>query len=377
MMKYKVKRMLLAIILASFVFLFFQEMTKLIKERDLAGYVTYTLKPGFTFEKWFNGTWQETEEKYCNETFGLRTSFVRLHNQIYFNLYKKAVANGVIIGKQNYLYEKNYIDAWYGNDFVGDDSILRQAKKLKYLQDTLSKLGKQIAFVFLPGKASVYNEFIPDELRTKRKTTNHDTYIKYENALGLLHQDLWSTFMDLKPMAKYPLYTKYGIHWSAYGTMIGLDSFVHFVGRLRNIEPTEISWGKFSASVNVQGATDDDIGRGMNLFRLPAAGNYFYPEVKINDGKIKPKALIVADSYFWTFFGTGFTYHIFDRTHFYYYNMELNCPEIGPTPIPKKDVKLLEEIKSNDLVLIMSTDANLNRPGWGFIEEAYRVFGGK
>ena len=75
--------------------------------------------PVFTKENWFNGKYQDTSSKYINDNFGFRNDFIRINNQRVFMLYNEARANGVIIGKDNYLYEYGYIVAALGNDYVG------------------------------------------------------------------------------------------------------------------------------------------------------------------------------------------------------------------------------------------------------------------
>ena len=66
----------------------------------------------------------------------------------------------VVIGKENYLYEKGYIDAFFGVDFIGHDSIAISAYKLKMIQDTLAKLNKTLLIILAPGKGDFFPEYI-------------------------------------------------------------------------------------------------------------------------------------------------------------------------------------------------------------------------
>jgi hypothetical protein len=151
--------LLLTLLIASFL----QSSFELVKLKPLKGAIVKPEKKTFYIEEWFSGAYQEYEEKYLNETFGLRNFFIRINNQLEFILFNNAKANGVIIGKENYLYEENYIKAYNGTDFIGYDSIYQRMQRIKYIQDTLAKLNKNIIIIFAAGKGSFYPEYFPDQ----------------------------------------------------------------------------------------------------------------------------------------------------------------------------------------------------------------------
>ncbi|MCZ8286540.1 MAG: hypothetical protein O9353_13905, partial [Bacteroidia bacterium] len=140
-----------------------QEKLHLKKEYPLKGDIKLPENIEFDKEDWFSGYYQEEKEKYINSAFGFRNQFVKLNNQIAYSMFRKAKANGVIIGKETYLYEQSYINAYTGTDFLGKDSIDHTIGRLKFISDTLNKLGKQLLVVFAAGKASFYPEYIPDK----------------------------------------------------------------------------------------------------------------------------------------------------------------------------------------------------------------------
>src|ERR1700722_3672160 len=117
----------------------------------LQGAIIKTPDTSFSFRSWFRGDFQSQKEKYLNEEFGLRNIFYRANNQLEFNLFNKANAKGVVIGKDNYLYEERYINAACALDTIGLDSISLRMRKFKYLQDTLAKLNKTLILVFAAG----------------------------------------------------------------------------------------------------------------------------------------------------------------------------------------------------------------------------------
>ncbi|MBN2273718.1 MAG: hypothetical protein JXK95_05255, partial [Bacteroidales bacterium] len=168
---HRIKSIFFGSIIIFLLFPVFQKHTGIIHEIGLKGAINKPCKPDFSLHDWFEAVFQEKMETYMNESFGLRGYFVRIHNQLAYTFFRKAKANGVIIGKQKYLYEENYIKAYYGLDFIGEESILCRMQHLKYLQDTLEKLNKHIIIVFAAGKGSFYPEYFPDKYKTCRKKT--------------------------------------------------------------------------------------------------------------------------------------------------------------------------------------------------------------
>lgn len=337
----------------------------------LNGAITPPEKTDFTIAGWLSGDFQEQQEKYLNESFGFRSLFVRINNQLTFNLFKKAKANGVVIGKNGYLFEKHYIDAYYGEDFVGVDSIKHRMNRLKYIQDRLSKLNKTLLIVFAPGKASFYPEYIPDNLKAPKKITNYQLTLHKAKALGINYIDFNQYFIDHKYTAKYQLYPKYGIHWSYYGSCIAADSIVKYIERIRKIDMPDISW-KYIRMYEAK-ESDYDIGDGMNLLFKLKGDKLAYPILKFErgSGKTKPSLLVISDSFYWGMYSFGID-RVFSKNHFWYYNKDV-YPECTEKPLKTCQLNLKNQIMQHDVIMIMSTETTLKTMGWGFIEDAYKT----
>jgi hypothetical protein len=328
----------------------------------------------FTFDGWFSGAYQITKEQYLNEAFGFRDLFVRLNNQIAFSFFNTAKANGVIVGKKNYLFEINYIKAYYGDDFIGTDSINHRLERLKYIQDTLARLNKNIVLVFAAGKGSFYPEYFPNKYHSVKKITNYEYHLQKVNELGINHIDFNSYFLKNKSTSKYPLYPQYGIHWSKYGMCLVADSLIRYFEHSRSIDMPGIFWKK----VDIKEAhdIDYDIAAGMNLLFHLRSFNMAYPEVFFEDkkGKQMPTVLVISDSYYWGLSGYGIT-NCFRESQFWYYNKQI-YPETDHKPLYTSQVVLKDEIAKHDIIVIMATEANLPEMGWNFIEQCNNLFRG-
>ncbi|MFA6923222.1 MAG: hypothetical protein WC223_03120 [Bacteroidales bacterium] len=368
------KKILLGFLLLVLISPYIQSTLKIFNENPLKGDIIIAPDTVFTIKGWFDARYQLCKEKYLNEDFGFRKTAVRINNQIAFSLYKIAKANGVIIGKNNYLYEKGYINAYYGEDFIGEEKIAEQTKRIKFLQDTLKKLNKDLILIFAAGKGSFYPEYIPDRVKSEKKQTNLECYLKYSKELGINFIDFNSYFVANKNKSKYPLYPQYGIHWSSYGVCLAIDSIIKYIEQKRNIKMINFYWNDIELPDTCRDA-DYDIADGMNLlFKLKtfkmAYPKYIFEE---NPNKTKPKVLVIADSYYWGMFGIGVSRRIFNDGEFWFYNRQIN-PERTPKPLDVSQINLKEEIEKQDAIIIMATEANISNFGWGFIENAYDVF---
>ena len=363
---------LLSILLTLFAFHFTQYQFNWIKLKPLDGYYIDANKNKFSWKDWFSGSYQEVQDKYLNDHFGFRSFFIRLNHQWRFSLFNKVKTQWVTVGKENYLYEENYIKAWYGDDFIGQDSIERRMYKLKMLQDTLNQLEKKIIAVLAPGKGSFYPEYIPDDFHKEQGTTNIDVYRQCIEKWNINCLDFNRYFIDNKEKSPYPLYPQYGIHWSYYGMCIAADSIVRYIEKTNNIDMPNMYWE--NVKINQPQKDDADISRAMNLLFQPRTFNMAYPEIQFesDEGKTKPSLMVISDSFYWSVYSMGWG-NLFADNHFWYYNKEI-YPENFDSPFTTNDVNLQEEIQKYDIIVILCTDANLPNFGWGFIENAYDVF---
>ena len=372
--KNQIKNALLLLALMLLALPMVQNKFNLLPLEPLKGAITVPEKKYISVNRWFSGTYQQYEEKYITETFGFRPFFVRLTNQLRFSLFGKQSANSVIIGKNGYLFEEGYINAYFGQDYIGTDSIRQRIERLSYINDTLKKLGKNIILVFAAGKGSFYPEYIPDTHIQPKGITNYKAYVELANEYGITYIDFNSLFLKLKGKSKYPLYPQFGIHWSYYGACLAADSIIRFIETERNIDMPNLYWNSINAKVPY--GTDTDISDGMNLLFKRNSFNMGYPEVKFesDSGKVKPSVLVIADSFYWEMFNFGIS-NAFSTSHFWYYNKQV-YPESFSNPIEAHQISLSKEIANHDVIIVLATEATLPNLGWGFIENTYNHFKG-
>lgn len=372
----RTKKILFIVLLTAMFLPMLQKSLKIPKLRGLKGYFTVHEEPDFLLKNWFTGDYQIKYEEYLEQNIGFRTFFVRLNNQISYSLFTKAKAAGVVIGKENYLYELDYIKDYIGTNYKGDSTIDSEMKKLLVIKNKLLEKNIDLIFVFAPGKATFFPEFIPDEYIKKQSgISNYKAYLNKCKEYGITFLDLNSLFAARKKTEKYPLYTKCGIHWSVYGSVIAADTISRFIEKLRNVDLPEIIIDDIELS-NIPRETDNDIADGMNLLFNFSMNQMAYPKYHINsDNKTKPKVLCIADSYYWNIYGSGLAGALFEHSGFWYYFNEIYPPK-DETHKLISQINVVEELEKNDVVMFLVTEGTMHKYPFGFIDKVYNEYSG-
>jgi hypothetical protein len=360
-------------IISLFLLLLLQSMLPVVKVRPLQGAVSIPEKPEFSWKGWFEGTYQQQEEEYFNETFGFRNIFVRINNQLDYSLFKIIHAKDVIEGKEGYLYELNYFKAYNGEDYKGLQFIEEMINKIKVIQDSLKKRGVDFVLVLAPGKASFFPEYIPDSYSTKLDTTNYEVLVPLAIEKGINVLDLNSLFISQRNISKYPLFPQYSIHWSIYGATVAMDTILKFIEKVRGVDMPEIRIDSMEW-VHAYRPPDYDIADGMNMLFRKKTFPMGYPHVTyVRENKAKEKVLAIADSYYWTIYGNGVAWELFDDPEFWFLYNELHSVKAGGI-IPREQIDLRTVLEKQDVVMLLGTEANYSRLGWGFVDDAYALY---
>ena len=369
-----IKKFLFAFILVVLLVPLAQKHLKIYESQPLGGFQSPAEKNWFTMGEWWSGRYQESYASWYNENFGFRPELVRLHNQIAFSLFNKVKANGVVVGKENYLYELNYIKAYTGQDYVGYPQLKATADQLKQLQDSLAAKNVTLLVCLAPGKASFYPEYIPDEYGPPADTTNYKVIAKLLAENNINHIDYNRWFMNMKGKTEFLLYPKTGIHWSRYGSLMAVDSLIKYVEHKRNVDLPDVIWERTVLSDDLQ-QPDDDVAGGMNLLCDIKGLPMGYPVYHFEDttGKDKVSMMTISDSFFWSMFDIGLAPKSFSEISFYYYNKEVHHTNGLPMTIADLETTM-QDAERHSVVVIMATECTAWGMGWGFINDAFNHF---
>ncbi len=344
--------------------------------KDLKGFFVSVEDIDLSGQNWMSLEFQEKKEKYINENFGFRNTLVRLMNQIKFGFFLKTSNSETIIGKNNVMYAKAYLEAYTGENYVGNNVVMKKCYLVKKLQDKLQLQGKIFLPVIAPNKARILNEDLPDGV-FKKSLTNYDAFKYCFDKLNIKYIDFEKYFEEIKNTSKYPIFSKYGIHWSTYGHCLATDSIINYFNTQYNLNTNSLIWkNDIELSDSLQNS-DYDIGDGMNLFVDQLKSEKLaYPKLSFTKTTTqKPPLLVIGDSFNFGIEKTNVQNEIFSDYKLLYYFKELMPYTDDKDAFKKLNIK--DEINNHKIILLLVTEHNFVDYGWGFLEKAINILDGK
>lgn len=371
-MNMNLKMKLLAFFICVFTPLFmsiFSWGTGISIDTKLNGYTDNVDNPSFSVESYLQGTFQNEVAEYIESTFIPGGGLTKIYSQIQFSCFK---LGNVIIGKDNDLFEENYIyaglalDEW---DFSIENNQTEAQKFVKTLEEVSEKLainGKELYFYMAATKVDTDYEYIPLKYKNMEKESSirGSDYIR-----DLLNQSNINYFIssDILVNKDYPLYYKTGTHWSCTYEQEISHYLIEQLSKVTNKKYANLVLGDIVESEKPF-YRDADIYDLLNIWsEIPC--KYFQYALSAEQGE-QLNVLLQGDSY-----GSGFVrdlkrvypheeiyyidysnYIVDGNDNYEYINGEWNTLEIG---------KYLDNV---DIVIIETTEPNLIGYTWGFLD---------
>ena len=101
-------------------------------EIPLAGAYVKPVKPRLSSSTWFNSSYQDSMNIYVESSIGFHSLLVRIRNQIDFSAFARMHGNDIIKGKNGELFEKLYIEKYYGIDTSDQETFRSKMPLLKF-----------------------------------------------------------------------------------------------------------------------------------------------------------------------------------------------------------------------------------------------------
>jgi SGNH hydrolase-like domain, acetyltransferase AlgX len=371
------KRILIFLIFGIMLMPFTNQCFNYIYSIGLHGYYTNAEDTVFTWDGWFRESYQQKKGAFLNDHTGFRADLVRLSGQIDFSLFKDVNYGGASVTKDANIYYDDYVESYNGFDYLGHAPIVQYMVKVKALQDTLSKLGKTFLLVYAPNKAYYYKEHMSFRYKCYRPgPTNFSDFLKTGDSLGINQIDFNSWLAAMCGRTKDSIFTKQGIHWTIYSSLLAADSMVRYLERKRNIKMVHPTWTKVEHTTKGRFA-DNDMCDIVNLALPMQEEQFTYPvvEFKADSNTQKPKGIILGDSFSETMLFNQVAPNIFNDWQIWVKMRgvyDKSGRQLMDNPMDKIDWK--KELGQTDCFILFSTTTNLPKFGWGFIDLAYDYY---
>lgn len=138
--------------------------------------------PELKKENEINTRWLPEAGEYFQEHFAFRNELVTANALLNGKIFGVSTADGVIQGTDNWLYYKDSLEDYLGEELLSERSLFNIAHTLAMMQETLNEKGVQFLFTVAPNKNSLYGENMPyyDSL----KVSSDKTLLIFRNISG-------------------------------------------------------------------------------------------------------------------------------------------------------------------------------------------------
>lgn len=181
-----------------------------------------------TEEGKINVEWLSQAGDYFQEHFAFRNELVTGNALLHGRLLETSTADGVIQGKNDWLYYKDSLDDYLGQDLLSDRSLFNIAHMLSMTQQALEEKGVNFLFTIAPNKNSLYGDNMPyyDKLKVSDQT-NRENLESWLTTEKVAYADLYQALMEEDEV----LYHARDSHWNNKGAALAADVLMDALGK--------------------------------------------------------------------------------------------------------------------------------------------------
>jgi len=169
-------------------------------------------------------------ENYISDHFGARSKMILADNMMSVVLFNETnEMSTVTIGDNDWMfYTGEGVKTAVRNEQPIDTATLESIRRnLLQRQHWIEAHGAKLFFAFPPMKPTVYEEFLPDDMKPIHRPSRMETIINYlKVTTNLKVIDLNPTIMGAKQMESKPLYYKRDTHWNHLGAFYGYQAII-------------------------------------------------------------------------------------------------------------------------------------------------------
>lgn len=343
-----------------------QQQFKIFKFKPLAGAMVAAERPKFSLKSFMKGAYQTQLDKYLSENIGFREFFIRNYNQLTWSLFHKSNNETIFVGKDDWLFNDYVMNHYMGKALYGyaqDEGemtrkMLADARRLQNMQTVLENYGVNLFVCIAPSKDMVCEENLPMIKENERETTIRaiDFYPPLFDSLGIHYLNFSDYFIQIRDTVSFPLYYKSSSQWTNLAATYMSDTLIRYMELLSGLNLHNVSFSEPYLSWTRE--PDKDLEVVLNLNRPIETNEYPYVNVIVDEDStaIKPRWLVVGDSYY-----RGFQYNLpldklFASHHYWRYNTTIFD---DPLHDNTSEVDLLRELLTSDIVTVLYTPCNL------------------
>lgn len=172
-------------------------------------------RPTFTSKNFLAGEFSSKYEKYINDQFISRNSWIDLKSKAEYTL-GKIENNGIIYGKDSYMFEKF--------DTLNDDILTKNVDSIRVF---IEKYGLPTTFALIPNSYMILGDKLPKGSPLLNQFDYINTIYQFLGETSADPLNLSDTLFEHK--GDY-IYYRTDHHWTTYGAYLGYTAFIESLG---------------------------------------------------------------------------------------------------------------------------------------------------
>lgn len=351
------------------IFPYLNSLTHLVKNESLSGVTVESKKPVYTVKSYLSGEYQKDFDKYYLEKFPYRNVYIKSYNQIKYSLFNEG---SVVIGKDNYLFEKPYIDEYLGINIENRNQqqyMTDLLDDIKTINETCKNNQKDFYILITPSKAEFCSEYISD--RYYKIATNSSGYKRYYYELvSELNNNNIKFFDTCKYLKEIhidtPIFYKTGIHWSFMASTYALSDFIKYINSTSTLNLREFNVIGNEKAEKEFFEQDADIYNLLNIYKGEKDKLYYKPIIEFDNNKnTEKKLLIQGGSFNWNLLEYMKKDIFTNIDHLHYkkfvrnYNKDGNTKDTKITKNTLKKEEIDNLLKDKDIIILEVNQENI------------------
>lgn len=166
---------------------------------------------------------------YFSKKFAFRREMVTAGDLIKAKVFGVSGQDGVVLGKDGYLFYKDSFEDFLGRDELSDYDVSSLAYNVKLMQEELNSHNIEFIFTVAPNKNSLYPELMPGKYKPDIKNRNMKRLRPLLRKYGVRYLNLYKLFNDIDDV----MYLKGDSHWNNMGAALVTGEIVTALERTR------------------------------------------------------------------------------------------------------------------------------------------------
>ena len=333
---------------------------------DLVGVTIDEPRPSLSLHGWLTREFQDQFSKWFNQSYGARSFFVRMGNQLNYSLFNKSYMNKeqTIIGRHGQLYEE-----WYINDYCNPRATTplslmeTRVREIADLQSLLARKGVTFLLLITPSKAAIYPEDIPSNLCPAGPSSKrgYDDFVPLLDKHHVTYVDGHVITQQATQINKAPLFCQGGVHWNYLGAYYTVRAMIDELNGLLHRKAGRLDLEAVHVD-HIPTGSDKDLAELLNLFFPPFDYVVPHPVISTKGGtEDLGRAVIVGTSFNWIPIDLLNKHKVFKQIDFfYYYKLALHSfPGQRGLPVDVSKIDWEHTILKTDVIILEVNEADV------------------